>query len=154
MKFIKSNKTYIPIELAIMNSQPEHNLVSEDRELLTDEDLLEEHEEHKDKKERYLISLDDEFIGIVDFIMENPRDLKPWLGLFIVHKNWEGKGVAQEAYTWYENLMKARGVGEVRLGCFKNNLKGLTFWRRQKYEIVKEIDFKEKPMFVLEKKLS
>ncbi|MDZ5470900.1 GNAT family N-acetyltransferase (plasmid) [Bacillus sp. 31A1R] len=154
MKLIESNPSLISIELEIMNSHPYHNLVSEGRKLLTEDDMMEEHEESSElNKERYLIEYVDKYIGIVDFIMKNPRDDKPWLGLFIIHQDWTGKGLSEEAFNVYESLMKSRGIKEVRLGCFVNNERGLHFWKKQKFEIVKEIEFKDKPMYVLEKKL-
>lgn len=152
MILVESNKTYIPIELNIMNSHPEHNLISDGKEILTEQDMLEEHEEGKElDKERYLVKVKNDFIGIIDFIMENPRDQKPWLGLFIIHQDWVGKEYTKQAYLLYEDLMKSREVNTVRLGCFKGNTRGMNFWKKQGFTEVKEIEYKGKPMFIMEK---
>ncbi|WP_423410584.1 GNAT family N-acetyltransferase [Heyndrickxia sp. MSNUG] len=116
--------------------------------------MLEEHEEGDGlDKERYLIKVGDDFIGIVDFIMENPRDKKPWLGLLIIRKDWTRKSFAGKALAKYEELMRGRNITEVRLGCFSDNSTGMQFWEKNSFQKVEEINFKEKPLWILEKKI-
>lgn len=154
MLLVKSDNSTVNIELAIMNSHPDHNLISEGRKFLTEEDILSDHKEEDGiEKERYLIKKHEESIGILDFTMENPKDKKPWLGLFIIHKEYEGTGLSQEAYMLYENLMKSRNVLEVRLGCYQDNVKGQGFWKRNGFNVVRETEYKNKTMLVLEKVL-
>ncbi|HAQ07231.1 MAG TPA: hypothetical protein DCR24_06805 [Bacillus bacterium] len=154
MEFIKSNIDMIEIEMEIMNSHPEYNLLADGKRLLEREDMIKEHEEEKAlNKERYLVKIDESFIGIVDFIMENPRDCKPWLGLFIIHSNWTKKSYAVEALAKYEQIMKDRNIKEVRLGCFAANTRGMYFWEKNGYQKVKEMIFKDKALWVMEKEL-
>jgi RimJ/RimL family protein N-acetyltransferase len=152
MEFIKSNKDLITFEMEIMNSHPEYNILSDGKAVLTYEDLIEEHEEELEK-ERYIIKYGNEMIGIIDFIMENPRDKKPWLGLLVIHKAWTGNSYAKKALDKYEDMMGKRNVTLVRLGCFGENSKGMNFWQRNGFEKVKEISFREKPLWIMEKKL-
>ncbi|MEH7884955.1 GNAT family N-acetyltransferase [Bacillus sp. JJ1609] len=154
MEFYKSNKEMISIEMEIMNSHPDYNLLADGKRFLADEDLLEEHEEEEElDKERYLLKVDDAFIGIIDFIMENPRDKKPWLGLLIIHNDWTQKSFAGKALAIYEELMRSRNIKEVRLGCFTANTTGMKFWERNGFHKVKEISYREKPLWIMEKKL-
>jgi GNAT superfamily N-acetyltransferase len=154
MKFELSSQGKIPIEMEIMNSQPEYNLLSEGKRILDEKDLLEEHEEGKEfDKERYLIEVEGKSIGIIDFIMRNPRDGKPWLGLMIIHKDWTRKGIAEKALSMYEEMMAERGITEVRLGCFTANKPGLSFWTKMGFLQIKQIEFRDKPLWIMEKKI-
>lgn len=155
MEFYRSNKDMISIEMEIMNSHPEYNLLADGKRVLTEEDLLGEHEEEDVlDKERYLLKVDDVFIGIIDFIKENPRDKKPWLGLLIIHKDWTRNSFAEKALTKYEEVMRSRNIREVRLGCFIANKTGMKFWEKNGFYRVKEISFREKPLWIMEKKIS
>ncbi|WP_170169047.1 GNAT family N-acetyltransferase [Mesobacillus subterraneus] len=155
MEFVTSNKEMIPFELKIMNSHPEYNLLAEGKRILTDEDMLEEHEEGKElAKERYLMKVEEDYIGIIDFVMRNPRDEKPWLGLLIIHQSWSRQGKAEKALAIYEDMMKERGIREVRLGCFEANAAGLAFWEKTGFQRVKKIEFREKPLWIMEKALN
>ncbi|CAM3799220.1 GNAT family N-acetyltransferase [Mesobacillus thioparans] len=155
MKFIKSSKDRISEEMEIMNSHPDYNLLADGKRILDEKDLLEEHEEDKDlKKERYLIELEGKSIGIIDFIMKNPRDGKPWLGLMIIHRAWTRKALAEKALSAYEEMMKERGITEVRLGCFAANQPGLSFWKKHGFKQVKQIEFREQPLWIMEKKIA
>jgi GNAT superfamily N-acetyltransferase len=155
MEFIRSNKEMIPIEMEIMNSHPEYNLLADGKRILSQEDLLEEHDEGSDlEKERYLLKVGENYIGIIDFIMLNPRDQKPWLGLLIIHRDWTRQSYAEKALTIYEDMMRIRGINEVRLGCFEANSPGLSFWEKQGFTRIKEITYRDQPLWILEKALS
>ncbi|WP_079508941.1 GNAT family N-acetyltransferase [Mesobacillus jeotgali] len=154
MKFEQSSQEKIQIEMGIMNSQPDYNLLSDSKRILDEKDLLAEHEEGKEfEKERYLIEVKGKYIGIIDFIMSNPRDGKPWLGLMIIHKDWSRKGLAEKALSMYEEMMMNRGITEVRLGCFTANKPGLSFWTKMGYQQIKRIQFRDKPLWIMEKKI-
>lgn len=135
-----------------MNSNPEYNLISEDKLYLTEADILKEHEDEIEK-ERYIVTSESGPIAIVDFTMCNPRDKNPWLGLFIIHKHAQNKGHAETIYSEYEELMIKRQIKEVHLGCLVNNEPGIRFWGKTGYSIYKEIDFKGKPLYCLKKNL-
>ncbi|HYK74560.1 MAG TPA: GNAT family N-acetyltransferase [Pseudoneobacillus sp.] len=155
MEFIKTNTQFISIEMEIMNSHPDYLLLSDGKNQLSYEDLLEEHlEEEELDKERYLIKEEDNYVGIIDYIMENPNDKKPWLGLLIIRKEFTNMSLAKKAYGIYEMTMKNRGIQEVYLGCYKDNHNGLKFWKKNGFSILKEINYNEKPFYVLEKKIS
>lgn len=154
MEFILSSRHMIEQEMEIMNSHPEYNLLADGKTVLGEEDLLKEHEENGElKKERYLIKSGDHYIGIIEFIMDNPTDRKPWLGLLIIHRDWTKKSYAVKALAKYEEIMKSRNINEVRLGCFTANITGMNFWGKQGFHKVKEITFHKKPLWIMEKAL-
>ena len=49
--------------------------------------------------------------------------------------------------------MIEKGAKIIRLGCLSENLKGLSFWKKQLYSVYKEIDYDGKPLFCLEKQV-
>ncbi len=153
LTFIKSDASFLEIELDIMNSQPEYNLISSGKEKLTLHDIRKEHMEEKVEKERYIISWEGIPVGIIDFTMSNPKDRYPWLGLFIIHTDWKRQGIAQIAYQHYENMMRGRQVKTVRLGCLEENEKGLHYWRKLGFCVVKKVFYRDKPLLIMEKDL-
>ncbi|WP_419883076.1 GNAT family N-acetyltransferase [Peribacillus sp. B-H-3] len=139
-------------EMAVMNSNPEFVKLSEDKSFLTKEDILAEHEEEIEK-ERYLILENKNPAAIADFTMCNPRDKNPWLGLFILHKNYQNQGYAVQIYHHYEDMMKQRDVAEIHLGCFAANADGLDFWGKLGFVVYEERDYAGKLLMVMKKKL-
>lgn len=148
----KSHPDYASIELEIMNSDTLHNLISKGKEKMTLEEILEDHHEEIEK-ERYLIMWEGREAGILDFTLLNPKDEKPWLGLLVIHLDYQKKGLGQKAYDLYEQMMRNKGLACVRLGCFVENQKGLSFWEKQGFSVYKEIEFEGRPMYCLEKLL-
>jgi RimJ/RimL family protein N-acetyltransferase len=116
-------------------------------------DILTEHEKDEIEKERYLLKWKGKPMGIIDFTMYNPKDGFPWLGLLLIHKSFEGQGLAKKAFLHYEKLMMDREVSAIRLGCYKDNNRGLLFWERLGFKEIKEVQYKEKPLLVMEKEL-
>ncbi|MGB8954968.1 MAG: GNAT family N-acetyltransferase [Tumebacillaceae bacterium] len=116
----------LPIALNIINSNPEYNQLENGQKSRTlDEiraDLL------NDKTESLLIHAEDEPIGVLVFLMENPADGYPWLGLLIIDSGAKRKGFGKTAYQQYEQLMRDRGVTAVRLGVLQENHGARTFW--------------------------
>lgn len=154
MEFIRSSKDTILAEMEIMNSQQEYNLLADGKKVLNEEDLLSEQEEKKELgKERYLIKEEGHLVGIIDFIMENPRDQKPWLGLMIIDRKWTRNSYGAAALAKYEQMMRERGIKEVRLGCLTENVSGMAFWEKQNFRKLEEITFRDKPLWVMEKHL-
>ncbi|QFT88649.1 Acetyltransferase (GNAT) family protein [Bacillus sp. THAF10] len=151
--FIQSQQSLLQIEVDIMNSQPAYNALSSGKETLSRYDILKEQKEEKLDKERYVIRWEENYVGIIDFTMKNPKDGNPWLGLFIIHSDWERRGLAKKAYDHYESMMKSRNVKTIRLGCLEENKKGLLYWKKLGFEKVRKVFYREKPLFIMEKEL-
>ncbi|CAG9619935.1 GNAT family N-acetyltransferase [Sutcliffiella rhizosphaerae] len=154
LTFIKSEESLIEVELEIMNSQPSYNLISSGRATLTTYDIIKEQKEEKLEKERYVIKWMDHYVGIIDFTLKNPKDGFPWLGLFLIHSDWENRGIAKKAYSLYESMMVAKKVNTIRLGCFEENKKGKRYWEKLGFDVQKSVFYKEKPLLIMQKKLS
>ncbi len=56
-----------------------------------------------------LIKFDDTYIGILDYLMENPNDHCPWLGLLMIHGDYRGFGFGHRRLLF----IKKKCVNEV-----------------------------------------
>lgn len=145
---------HLPIELEIMNSNPEFNQISNGKSLLSEEDLDKEREEGKAvHARRYVIKGHAQYIGLIEYCPLNPNDGKPWIGLFVIHHDFHGKGLAKLAYEKAEMKLAAEGFEEVRLGVLTNNDRGNRFWERMGYTAFKEGMHDNKPIFHYQKKI-
>ncbi|TYP72731.1 GNAT family N-acetyltransferase [Paenibacillus methanolicus] len=130
---VRSGLDHIAEERGIMNSDPYYNRVSKDKELLTDPEIEEELRQAAIiGAERYLArDAAGTFVGILDFLMRNPRDGYPWLGLLLVRKEEQGRGIGEALLSQYETLMRERGVQAYRLGAIVENEPARRFWTKQ-----------------------
>ncbi|MGG4488357.1 N-acetyltransferase family protein [Metabacillus idriensis] len=155
IKLEPREKQHFPAEMEIMNSNPDFNLISYGRHHLTEEDLQKEREEGiaVDAK-RFMIKHENQIIGIIEYCPLNPNDGKPWIGLFIIHRNFQGKGLSKLAYeTAEKELLAAEGFSEVRLGVLTNNERGHLFWLRMGYTAFKEGVYEDRPICHYKKRL-
>ncbi|WP_191561984.1 GNAT family N-acetyltransferase [Metabacillus idriensis] len=145
---------HLPIELEIMNSNPEFNQISNGKTHLNQEDLDKERQEGKAvHAKRYVIKEHEQYIGIIEYCPLNPNDGKPWIGLFVMHKDFQGKGLAKLAYENAEAHLAAEGFKEIRLGVLTNNDRGIKFWERMGYTAFKEGMHENKPIFHYQKRI-
>lgn len=77
-------------------------------------------------------------VGVIDYLMENPSDKMPWLGLLMIHGDYQGQGYAVEALKKYESLMRKQGKETVRLGVIKKNDHALNFWTNRGFTFYEE----------------
>lgn len=122
----------------IVHSNKSYNLLENGRETRTTEELKEEFLNPSTKS--MLIKLGNSYIGVMDYLDENPKDHFPWLGLLMIHAHYQGKGFAKQAYKHYEDEMIQAGKSAVRLGVLKGNEKAKKFW-----ESMGSIYFETKP---------
>jgi GNAT superfamily N-acetyltransferase len=121
---ITSDNLYIALEM--INSNPDNNVLENGVKTRTLAEIEEELLNPMIKS--VLIMLDDTYIGIMDYLMENPKDHCPWLGLLMIHGDYQGFGFGSQAYLLYENMMLERGIPKIRIGVIKENLKAHDFW--------------------------
>ena len=113
----------------IVNSNNEYNLLSEGHAVLSDAEILEMYESSKRLGAvTCFVVYDGCPVGVIDYLMENPSDNMPWLGLLMIHAQHQRKGFAIEALKKYECLMRNEGLMKVRLGVIKGNNRALNFW--------------------------
>jgi RimJ/RimL family protein N-acetyltransferase len=113
----------------IVNSNKEYNLLSESHAELTSAEILEMYESSKKLGAvTSFVTHNGCPVGVIDYLMENPSDKMPWLGLLMIHARNQEKGYAVAAVKRYECLMHNEGVKRVRIGVIKGNDRALNFW--------------------------
>ncbi|MFZ7945903.1 GNAT family N-acetyltransferase [Neobacillus sp. 19] len=121
---ITSETSYIALE--IINSNPEYNQLENGKERRTLEEVKEELVNGKTKS--LFIKLDDTYIGIIDYLPLNEKDQSPWLGLLMIHADYQGFGFGRLAYILFENEMAEKRCKVLRIGVLKGNQKAQRFW--------------------------
>lgn len=76
----------------------------------------------------YFIKVDKDYIGLIDYLPENPKDQYPWLGLLMIHEQWKGNSFGKRAYHLFEKGIKNSGKHAIRLGVLNNNRDAKAFW--------------------------
>jgi GNAT superfamily N-acetyltransferase len=148
--FEEITKETLYIALEIINSNPVYNVIETGRE---QRELAEiEVEFLNPNTTSVLVKLDDTYIGVMDYLMQNPKDKCPWLGLLIIHSDYQGFGFATQAYAVYESDMRKRGLKRIRIGVINENVKGKQFWESLGFLYIKTaLSENGKEIFVYEK---
>ena len=123
--------TIVRIEVLkeIVNSNPEFNMLSEGHSELTDKEIREMYESSQSQGAVMNFVLDNgRPVGVIDYLMENPSDKMPWLGLLMIHTAYHGQNYGVRALEKYECIMRGNGVRKVRLGVIERNDSALNFW--------------------------
>lgn len=121
---IKKETLFIAHE--IVNSNSQYNRIENGNETRTFAEV--EKEFFNESKISVFVKLDDTYIGIIDFMEENPNDHYPWLGLLMIHSTYQGYGFGFQAYILYESSLIQQGIGLIRLGVLKGNERAQAFW--------------------------
>lgn len=115
----------------------------EARETLTVEDL----EQRLEHNHIYLIYLDGQLIGEMDFQID-PRHLykketgTAWIGIIIGEEIGRGKGIGYLAMQYLEEQIKLQGLRRIELGVFEFNTNALKLYQKLGYrEIGRVQDF-------------
>ncbi|TDK58934.1 GNAT family N-acetyltransferase [Bacillus salipaludis] len=141
MYFEEITQDTLYIALEIINSNPEYNQLENGNVTRTIDDM--EKEFLNSQSTSVFIKLDDTYIGIIDYLLENPKDQTPWLGLLIIHRDYQGYGFGVQAYEIYENEMLDRGLKCIRIGVIKDNHKAHSFWESLGFKYFKKALWKK-----------
>ncbi|MFD1956408.1 GNAT family N-acetyltransferase [Paenibacillus thailandensis] len=144
------------IEMDILNSDAFFNLISVDHETLTEEEVALENKQSAEMgAERYLVKDGPQYVGILDFLMRNPKDGCPWLGLLQVDKKLQRQGYGSRMLETYIHVMKERKAERFRIGIIRENEPALRFWTRHGFEYVTtKLNDRGKTILIYEKTLS
>lgn len=138
----------------IINSNPYYNLLSEGHEALSDEEIRQWYTDSKTQGSILcFITNNHRVVGIIDYLMENPSDHMPWLGLLMIRGQDQGHGLATAALHHYEELMRKSGERQVRLGVIKGNDRALAFWTSRGFRFYQEKEGSQWTVLCLEKDL-
>jgi RimJ/RimL family protein N-acetyltransferase len=68
-------------------------------------------------------------VGVLDWMDENPNDGVPWIGLVMVHAEYQRRGLAAEAITGLADHGRSAGWMRLREGVLEGNDAGMALAR-------------------------
>jgi RimJ/RimL family protein N-acetyltransferase len=113
----------------------------EKREILT----LEELEQRLDHNHIYLIYLQNQLIGEMDYQVD-PRHLykkeigTAWIGIVIGEEMGRGRGIGYPAIQYLEQQIKLQGLKRIELGVFEFNTNAIKLYQKLGYKEIARIN--------------
>lgn len=107
----------------------------EAREVLTAKEL----EGRLEHQQVYLIYLDDQLVGEMDFQID-PRHLfkketgTAWIGIIIGEESARGKGIGHLALQFLEEEIRRQGLRRIELGVFEFNTNAIKLYQKSGYQ--------------------
>jgi RimJ/RimL family protein N-acetyltransferase len=124
----KVTEEYLYIIREIVNSNSVYNELENGKAKRTDEELCEEFFHGDAKRHTYFVKADDTYVGLVEYMECNERDGYPWLGLLMIHRDYQGYGYGTNAYFTLEEELKEKGITKIRLAVIEQHEKAKAFW--------------------------
>lgn len=119
----------------ILNSDPIFLKAAEGKNELTIAEIIQENNDNLTLGASfYYINQNNQPIGLINYLPVHPKDGCCWLGLFIIHKDFQQKGVGNESYQLFEKNLLQPTSSRVRLCVQKDNHRGAQFWQKQGYK--------------------
>ena len=81
----------------------------------------------------------DKLVTVLDLIDGYPEDDIAYVGLFIMAKEYQGKGIGSALVTELCDYLKSVGFKKVRLGIDKENPQSNHFWKKNGFTVLKEV---------------
>ncbi|MEI5908748.1 GNAT family N-acetyltransferase [Bacillus spongiae] len=127
-----NSKESVFIQKTILNSNPFFNQVLVGKERLTAEDIIKENKQHLELGAKYFyINQNDKPIGLIHFLPKNPYDDHTWIGLLIIHKQYQKNGLGSHALSLLEKDLRKQNIEKVRLCVQHENDIGASFWSEE-----------------------
>ncbi|SFE61364.1 Acetyltransferase (GNAT) family protein [Paenibacillus algorifonticola] len=139
-----------------MNSHPKFNLLVIGKQFQTDEDIREENKKNLEYGEKmFHLNENNECVGIITYLPQNPNDHHPWIGLLIIHKEHERAGIGTLALKLLEEELVAQRIDKVRLCVQNGNHKGASFWKKNGFHKISDgLDIHNNQIDIYEKNYS
>lgn len=155
LKSLKDPQTEdsLAIQQNIFNSDSEFTQVVFGKKELTKEEIVEDNEENLQLGAHYFyIVSDKKYAGLIHYLPVNPYDGHAWIGLLIIHKKMQNRGLGAESLKLLEEIFEEKDIQKTRLSVQKKNVGGAEFWKKKGYTIINsshdkfdnEIDIYEK----------
>ncbi len=112
----------------------------EARETIAPEDLEQRLEHHQ----MYLIYLDGQLVGTMDYQIDPKHLFKKesgtaWIGIVIGEEIARGKGIGQQAMQYLEKEIRKQGLRRIELGVFEFNTNAIKLYKKAGYKEIGRI---------------
>ncbi len=77
----------------------------------------------------------DRLVAVLDLLVGYPEDNVVFLGLFILHADFQGKGNGVQIIQELVRYIKELGFNKIRLAIIKSNKQAKKFWLRNNFEL-------------------
>ncbi|MFY0544122.1 GNAT family N-acetyltransferase [Brevibacillus sp. H7] len=123
-----------PALLTVYSSNPDYMEMSEGTRIVSLETVEKDHRENLELPDSFSVAIREQgsadIIGISQFILRNPNDGFPWLGLIMLHSARQQHGYAREFMETLIEWYRENGYEELRLGVLEKNRKVVPFYER------------------------
>ncbi|MBM7586054.1 RimJ/RimL family protein N-acetyltransferase [Bacillus pakistanensis] len=132
----ENDPTLIPL------TRPSKNKLEMERQVkMSLEELTQRLENHH----TYLIYLDEQLVGEMNYMVDPSHLYKKeagtaWLGITIGEPEGRGKGVGFVALQYLENQIKQQGLNRIELGVFEFNKQAQKLYQKLGYKEIGKID--------------
>ncbi|MFS0558348.1 N-acetyltransferase family protein [Brevibacillus sp. 179-C9.3 HS] len=128
--------------LSVYNSNPDYMEAAYGQRVVTVQTIEADHQDNLAFADSYSFSFRErhgsEIIGIAQFILCNPRDCNPWLGLIMLHSDYQSCGYAKEfldtLIAWY----RENSYTSLHLGVLEKNHRVIPFYEKYGFSIYEE----------------
>jgi RimJ/RimL family protein N-acetyltransferase len=98
---------------------------------------------------------DGHLIGTTCLLVPNPRDDVPWIGLLILMKDAQGRGMGTEIASAIEEHLAKESWSELRLSVLRSRPRDRAWWEHRGYAVIDERpDQDKRPTWVMSKSLA
>lgn len=92
-------------------------------------------------------------IAIMDLIDGYPNSNCVFIGFFMMNSELQGKGIGSKIISEVLNYLQNQGFKKCQLGIDKANPQSNHFWRKNGFEVIREVVTEEGTILVAEKQL-
>jgi len=134
LTFAPVTEADFPELLSVYNSNPDYLEIAEGARTVSLETVEKDHREHLAYADAHHFTMREKessaVIGISQFILCNPNDGFPWLGLIMLHSSRQKRGYAREFMEVLLDWIRVNGYPELRLGVLERNRSVVPFYER------------------------
>lgn len=128
--------------LEILNSNSHYNILENGNPLRSIEEARSEF--LNEATDSYLIIYENKYIGIIDFLKNNPNDNCPWIGLLMIHGDYHSMGYGKKAYISFEKKLRQQNFSKIRVGILQENISAKKYWTSLGFKFYKNSQWQEK----------
>ncbi|MFD2369528.1 GNAT family N-acetyltransferase [Brevibacillus sp. GCM10020057] len=131
-----------PALLDVYNSNPDYMEYAYGQRSVSIDTICQDHAENAGFADSYSYCLRTASshppIGIAQFILRNPRDGHPWLGLLMIARHAQGNGYAKEFLDCLIHWYRENGYTSLHLGVLEKNKAVVPFYESCGFAVYEE----------------
>ncbi|WP_289141095.1 GNAT family N-acetyltransferase [uncultured Brevibacillus sp.] len=128
--------------LSVYNSNPDYMEYAYGQRAVTLKEVEADHEENLGYADSFSYCLHEAssgyIVGVAQFILRNPRDGHPWLGLIMLHSDHQKKGYAKEFLDHLIHWYRDNGYSSLHLGVLEKNARVVPFYEKYGFQVYGE----------------